>query len=381
MSKFSTLSEVERIAAMQDPVVRNFQITQSYYELSLAMTKRTGACANWCTFATWASRQAGQTIRGEDLSTALENYLAAAPSISQAVTDIVERGLERGVRMDKQGISRLVWEIIDPAAAMSRAAAAVARGNQKVFVEIGREFARFLETCLNDSAYNAENIARFCNELKPGDPPDGQRYLKQAFMRYYQAFFEPDRKKKAEHILLANIEIGFHEQTRLQPEIAEAMEASVIDPRQFKDKLLIALFPNQNWLFQLISIIRNLLGIPSPLDVAAGKFAAEARHRIRLFLSAHLMELNFPKGVNLRLGQDLSAGFPADLQHLTDPELMEMLKKMDPTPDSLKDTAATDWANLSDRLHFIGDLFRCYQETPDLLEPPFDPDHDLKDNR
>ena len=169
MSKFSTLSEVERIAAMQDPVVRNFQITQSYYELSLAMTKRTGACANWCTFATWASRQAGQTIRGEDLSTALENYLAAAPSISQAVTDIVERGLERGVRMDKQGISRLVWEIIDPAAAMSRAAAAVARGNQKVFVEIGREFARFQETCLNDSAYNAENIARFCNELKPGD--------------------------------------------------------------------------------------------------------------------------------------------------------------------------------------------------------------------
>jgi hypothetical protein len=36
----------------------------------LAMTKRLGPCANWCTFATWASRQAGQTIRGEDLAQA-----------------------------------------------------------------------------------------------------------------------------------------------------------------------------------------------------------------------------------------------------------------------------------------------------------------------
>jgi hypothetical protein len=31
-----------------------------------------------------------------------------------------------------------------------------------------------------------------------------------------------------------------------------------------------------------------------------------------------------------------------------------------------------DWANLSDRLHFIVDLFRCYQESVGLLTPPFD---------
>lgn len=197
--------------------------------------------------------------------------------------------------------------------------------------------------------------------------------MKQAFNRYYQAFFESDKKKKAELMLMANIEIGFHEQTRLQPEIAEAMEASVIDPALFKEKLLRTLFPNQNWLLSVGSIFKRYLNVPTPLDIATGKFAAEARHRIRLFLSAHLMELGFPKGVRLHLGKDLKANFPPSVKKLTNPDLMALLKKIDPTPDSLAETGAVDWANLNDRLHFIADLFRCYHETPDLLSPPFNP--------
>jgi hypothetical protein len=64
-----TVADVERIAALTDPVGRNLQITQCYCELSRAFAARTGAGpANWCTFATWASKQAGQTIREEDLA-------------------------------------------------------------------------------------------------------------------------------------------------------------------------------------------------------------------------------------------------------------------------------------------------------------------------
>jgi len=371
MSAFTTLSNIDRIAAMTDPVRRNFQITQSYHELSLAILKRTGPGANWCAFATWASRQAGQTIRREDLLQALENNLAAAPALSQTIYDIAKIALEKGANMDKNAITKLVWETADPRAAMARAGDAVGRGNQKVFAEIAREIARFLDACGNDRVYDADKIAGFINTLKPGDPPDGQQYLQQAFGRYYQAFFESDKKKKAELMLLANIEIGFHEQTRLQPEIAEAMEASVIDPKLFKDNLLKTLFPNQNWLFSLVSMIRDFFNMPTPLDIASGEFAAEARRRIRLFLSAHLMELGFPKGVRLHLGKDLKANFPPNVKTLTNPELMALLKKIDPTPDSLTETGAVDWANLNDRLHFIADLFRCYHETPDLLSPPF----------
>src|SRR5690606_33880117 len=132
-----------------------------------------------------------------------------------------------------------------------------------------------------------------------------------------------------------------------------------------KDNLIRALFPNQNWIMSLISMFRRFFNMPIPLDVAADKFATEARRRIRLFLTARMMELGFPKGVRLRLGKDLKSNFPHDLQKLTHPDLIAMLRNIDPTPDSLMDTGTVDWANLRDRLHFIADLFRCYQETPD----------------
>lgn len=372
MGNFTSLQEVERISAMQDAITRNFQITRSYHELSLLMATRTGPCANWCTFATWASRQAGQTIRREDLTKVLEERLSAVPEIEMAITNIVKGALLKGSQLGHQGIKKLVWEVADPKAAAQRASEAVARGNRKVYAEIGLEFARFLETCLADTAFDPLHIAAFCNSLRPGDPPDGQQYLRQAFSRYYESFFETDPKKKAELILWANIEIGFHEQTRLQPEIKEAMEAAVMDPKLFKKNLLIILFPKQKWLTDIGSLFSMLFRRPTPLDNAISHFTDLMRRQIRIFLSAHLMELSFPKGINLRLGKDLKSVYPASLEQLALPGLISLMEKIDPTRDSLKETAAIDWANFTDRLHFIADLFRCYQETPDLLEPPFE---------
>jgi hypothetical protein len=76
----------------------------------------------------------------------------------------------------------------------------------------------------------------------------------------------------------------------------------------------------------------------------------------------------------VRLGRDLSVGFAPSLQVLTLRALQELLAKLDPTPDSVIGSGARDWADLADRLHFIIDLFRCYQENPELFEPPFDAD-------
>ena len=63
--------------------------------------------------------------------------------------------------------------------------------------------------------------------LRPGDPPDGQRYLRQAFAHYERRAAERDPKARAELAVLANLEIGLHEQTRLQPEIREALDAAL----------------------------------------------------------------------------------------------------------------------------------------------------------
>jgi hypothetical protein len=51
------VAEVRRIVAIRDPVLRNLEITHCYWRLAGAVARRTGAGANWCAFATWASRQ------------------------------------------------------------------------------------------------------------------------------------------------------------------------------------------------------------------------------------------------------------------------------------------------------------------------------------
>lgn len=373
MEQFTSIAEVERVTALENPAVRNLQITQSYHELSAAMVKRTGPCANWCTFATWASKQAGQTIRREDVTQALEANFMETPIIEQAIAEIEEIIRLKGVKQKKGSVRQIVWEALDPTAAMERASAAVARGNQKVYAEIGREFARFVSTCVDDPTFDDDNIDRFCEALRTGDPPDGQQYLRQAFSRYYQAFFEPDAKTRAELILLANLEIGFHEQTRLQPEIAAALESSVIEPRPFLHRLVSAFFPNRSWIVYCGLLVMRFIGRPTALDSAIERVFAIARQRIRLFLTDQMMVLGFPNGLRLRLGDDLKAGFPSMLKQLNNPDLVALLERIDTSPDSLRDTGAVDWADLPDRLHFIADLFRCYHETPDLLTPPFSP--------
>ena len=55
------------------------------------------------------------------------------------------------------------------------------------------------------------------------------------------------------------------------------------------------------------------------------------------------------------------------------PELRELLDRIDPTPDSGDDSGVTDWADLDDRVHFIADMFRCFQESRFLFDPPFSP--------
>ena len=369
-----TVAEVDRIAALVDPVIRNLHITQGYHELSAALAERTGTNANWCTFATWASKQAGQTIRKEDLARTLENALDTAPEATHAAWNVAASAQRIGTKRGAEEIQESIWDVLNPASAIDRASDAVGRGNHKVFAEIGHEFARFFSTCLHDTSFDAGKIARFCDELRSGDPPDGQRYLRQAFTRYYQSLFESDAKARAELLLLANIEIGFHEQTRLQPEIAEALDAAFVDPKQFTRRLIKAIFPYRGWLARLRLFFIRLLGGPTPFDAAIDALVAVARQQVRLIITEHMMTIGLPHGRRLWLGDDLSAEFPALLRQLVNPDLRALLERVDPTPDSTRESGAADWADLPERLHFIVDLFRCYQESSDLLEAPFTPD-------
>ncbi|MEU7478286.1 hypothetical protein AB0A63_20040 [Lentzea sp. NPDC042327] len=362
------VGEVERICAHADPVVRNLQITHCYHRLSRALAARTGGGANWCTFAVWASKQVGQSIRQEDLARTVERLLKASPEVAAGV-DLVVRGLRRGVpREVLEHAHGVVRQAVLTTARLDDVSAAAARGNLKVFEEVAREFARFLA---GFSGGADEPIGEFRDSLRSGEPPEGQRYLRQAFGRYHRAMTTDDPKQRAELLLLANIEVGLHEQTRLQPEIAAAMQAPVVDPRELERRLFELLLPGNRVVRWLRKAVLFVLGRRTVVRIATEQLADQARAVVRRAVTRHLMTLALPGGEVLDLSDDLPAVFPPLLAEPADPELLALLAQVDPTPDSLRDTAARDWADLPDRMHYIADMFRCHAVRDDLLGAPF----------
>ncbi len=123
-----SLAELDAIVRRAEPVTRNLGITQAYHELSAGLAARTGPAANWCTFATWASKQAGQTIRGQDLARALEAELGSE-EVGATVTRLGDVLRAVGHTADRSVLVATVRDVVSPVRAAERASAAVARGN------------------------------------------------------------------------------------------------------------------------------------------------------------------------------------------------------------------------------------------------------------
>ncbi len=134
-------------------------------------------------------------------------------------------------------------------------------------------------------------------------------------------------------------------------------------------RLLAELFPAPMSRVRLA--LRHLFGRAGALFRARDRLAEEFQRLGRTVITEYLMTLRLPGGQVLRLGQDLQAAFPPLLEHTTHPELQALLNKVDPTPDSLDETGAEDWGKLSDRMHFIADLFRAHHLDRTLYDPPF----------
>jgi hypothetical protein len=179
-----------------------------------------------------------------------------------------------------------------------------------VFEEIGLVFAVWLD-----------------DGTLPAEPP----LLHRAFTRIALADPEP------ELIVLANLEIGLHEQTRLQPEIREAMEAAVAPSR-----------------------IQRWLGWP--LQRQLTKLSREV-------ITSSFMVLTLP-GQVLALGRHLDR----PLEPPANAELVTLLADYEPVPPALDDCGAKDWSELAQRMHYIAHLFRAFHGDAALASPPFTPE-------
>ena len=362
-----SVGEVRRIVGIENPVIRNFEITQCYSRLAAALAARSGEGANWCTYATWASRQAGQTIRGEDLLDHLERRLERGHWLLHPIATLWRRLLRRGLFQRGTRLGRLTAALHTPFDAFECASDAVARGNLKVFEEIGLEFARYLDACV-PAATGDSTFTRFLDGLRPGNPPEGQGYLRQAFMRYERMLLEREPKLRMELAVLANLEVGFHEQTRLQPEIREALDSAYSTQKELGRRVLEALVPSATRWWPVVR--QPAIAVVSVLAAGAQRSASRLAREV---ITESFMALSLP-GRSLSLAAHLGDAFPEALEEPAYGELVELLARFEPVAPALDDCGARDWSDLHQRMHYITHMFRAFHLRKELSRPPFTPD-------
>jgi hypothetical protein len=363
-----SVDDVRRIAALADPVLRNLEITHCYSRLAAAFAERSGEGANWCTYATWASRQAGRTIRGEDVLAHVERRLGDGRRLLHPIRTLSRRLLRHGLFNPETRIGRLTAELHTPFDAFERASHSVARGNLKVFEEIGLEFARYLDECPPDAPAEFPAFEQFLDGLRPGDPPAGQRYLRDAFARYERRRFEDDPKARAELSVLANLEIGLHEQTRLQPDIREGLDAAYATHEDLGRRALEALIPSAaRWW----PVVRRPAA--AVVGVIAGGVQRTASRLAREVITESFMVLTLPGRV-LALGTHLADEYPEALREPADAELSGLLARFEPVPPAPDDCGARDWSDIDQRMHYIVHLFCAFHLREELSRPPFTPE-------
>ena len=359
------MEEVRRVATIANPVLRNLEITHCYSRLAAAVTEHGDDGANWCTYATWASRQAGRTIRGEDLIEQFGLRLGESRWLLHPIATLSRRLLRQGLFQPETRIGRLTAELHTPFDAFGRASACVARGNLKVFEEIGMEFARYLVECPPGAPAESPAFQRFVERLRPGDPPAGQRYLRQAFAHYERRRLESDPKTRAELAVLANLEIGLHEQTRLQPEIREALDAAHSTKEDLGRRALDALFPSSDRWWGVAR--RPALAVSGVIAAGAQRTASRLAREV---ITESFMVLSLPGRV-LALGTHLPDAYPEVLGEPAEPELIELLAQFEPVQPAPDDCGAREWSDFHQRMHYIVHLFCAFHLREELSRQPF----------
>ncbi len=371
--------DIEEIVAISDPVLRNLRITLGYHDLTRSMTFLLGQRnVSWCAFALWASRTAGHFIRGD--------YI---PELIQACLDHLEAS-HRSLNLLRYAVPGMRAERLWPGAFLAaciRDVAGVvsshlAHGNLIVFAEIAPLFARMHNEFRGATQRDEQAIARFLSKIKPGHVSEGgQDLLRCAFRSYYDAMFEDDRKRKAELMLLANDSIGLHEQTRLQHDIERSLNAPIaaIFLQAARER---ALAMTQGRLERAgARLTDRKLGdrvgrrIGRAVERALRPIADWLQQSWAQVATRWLMRMEIP-GETLLLGRDVSNPtlldmFPDELATIEDIELRALLYQLDRTPNTPLGSAASNWGDLGERMNFVVDFFRIYQQEQRLFKAPF----------
>jgi hypothetical protein len=370
-------TDIEAITQLDEAhaVVRNLLITQRYHDLSLALGTTLGGPGappvnvNWSTFATWASKTAGQSIRNEEVPGFVVDLVTDSDDDVMHGLGRIEAAVHAIVPTTGFHASFLLAPIKETLGTVS---GQISKGNLKVFRELAPLFVRFVQAMQGASPPTLQQLADFLEPLDPRPTAEGgQDMLRKAFTNYHQAILASDPIMKARIVLLGNCQIGLHEQTRLQPEIEGAMDAPVDDilKKHLHDSLKTA---ESSFFGRLCTAVEK------PLDHLTD-VVEDLWERIA---TRFLMTLALPGGAELPLGRNIPKDaaaqpfLPPQLQNCTAPvDLVALLKLYDRARgNSDIGSASIDWRVLEDRMNFIVNLFRSRQQHDPLLDQPFNDD-------
>ena len=408
-SGIAALDEVRCIVALDEqPVLRNLLATQGFHELGAALQRLTRSDdINWCTLAAWASKTVGRFVRQEAMPGLVRALAVRAAALGVEIHHVEEavfgrRHHQPHTPLDEGGLLALTDAVLADVTHY------ITLGNARVFAEMGAFFAELIDALGGEGGPDAGKLAALQSRLFHGAPAadevkrlgsgrlvaetrGGQSLLAEAADRYHAAVVTSDDKQKAEHMLAANALCAVHEQTRLQPYIAGALNAPL------RDLLLLRAHEHRA---QHASAHGRVAALEHSLHGMLDGLFLRVERLWDAWATASLMELELPGGV-LHVGSALPINpqrplVPPALVTLDDERLRALLAEHDalelrlkrsplrsleeriaaalglhPDPASFIDAAALNWVDLRQRLRYILTLLRARQQDPELRAPPF----------
>ena len=325
------------------------------------MRARIGDAADWCTFAMWASRQAGSTIRGEDL---LDDSTGGSGGRSGcgAAASLGRMLLRRGLFQPETAWA--AWSPPSTPRSMRSSARARSGERQPESLRGNRTGVRAVLAMVPVDATRIPGVRRVC-----GRPPSGRAARRAGpaagRVRPLSAAASRNRSRRARRwILLANLKIGFHEQTRLQPQIVAAVTRRSPPRRSWGARAAHACFP-AHATGRVFSMV-----LPRSRGRTALVVRREAVRVTREVVTEAMMVLACPARCCRSAATSTcpSRNVLAGATHAVPRRLRAGVR---PVPARRHRVRRARLVDLQQRLHYITHLFRAYAEAASIFWRPF----------
>ena len=146
---------IQSVIEYENLVVRNLQVTQGYYRLSQGMKRCMGGKnVSWCSFATHASKTAGQALRHELMPGFLKSAMIRMAGYDNTFLFLTVGLGNQDPPLPEERHSRL-------GESLRRVSQLISQGNITVFEELAWPFASFIKTFKSDWNYDEEKLQAF----------------------------------------------------------------------------------------------------------------------------------------------------------------------------------------------------------------------------